>query len=335
MAWYRVARHDPLIDCDIRNSVIDVPDDRARPRRTRIVSMVGILVGFVGIAFVIRTLMSSWDDVTDAYAQLDALGLLFSLALGLAAMTWIGVLWTRMLGNGSGRTPVVTRSALSWYFVGQLGKYVPGAIWPIVGRAEMATRAGVARGVAYGATGRSMATTYLGAALTVCLGSFASWTDPIIGGSFALGIIAAWWIATYSRVRHRIDRVVTRVIPSAPSLPDANDLAITAVRHMPAWILMSLSTSIVASAFQADIGIMHMMYVTSLSWLVGFVVVGVPGGLGVREAVFIALLGPTVGDGVAASIAIASRVVFIAVDLAGAAVSTVAARITRIRSAKT
>lgn len=284
-----------------------------------------MLVGVAGIAFVVRTIVNSWSDVTDAYAQLDAPGLAVSVVLGLAAMTWIGVLWIRMLSPTDSAQPD-TRVALSWYFVGQLGKYVPGAIWPIVGRAELATRAGIPRGNAYGATGRSMLTTYLGATVAVVVGSVLSWTDPIVGIVAAAALAALWWIASHDAVRSRVIAATSRVVANPPSLPQASHLAATAARHLPAWILMSLSTSVVASAFQVDVGLVHMLYVTSLSWLIGFVVIGVPGGLGVREAVFISLLGPTVGDGAAASIAIASRMVFIAVDVVGAIASTLLAR---------
>jgi uncharacterized membrane protein YbhN (UPF0104 family) len=88
---------------------------------------------------------------------------------------------------------------------------------------------------------------------------------------------------------------------------------------------MSLSTSVTASAFGAKIGLLDMLFVTSTSWLAGFVVVGVPGGIGVREAVFTSLASPIIGTPLAVSLALLSRVVFIAVDIIGALVSTLVA----------
>jgi uncharacterized membrane protein YbhN (UPF0104 family) len=60
--------------------------------------------------------------------------------------------------------------------------------------------------------------------------------------------------------------------------------------------------------------------------MAGFVVVGVPGGIGVRETIFISMTTATLGAGVAVSAAVLSRVVSIAVDLLGAAVSATVAR---------
>ena len=64
-------------------------------------------------------------------------------------------------------------------------------------------------------------------------------------------------------------------------------------------------------------------------WLAGFVVVGVPGGIGVRESIFTALAGGTIGTPLAVSLALVSRVVFISVDLIGAAVSSAVAGASR------
>ncbi|MCE2817386.1 MAG: flippase-like domain-containing protein [Ilumatobacteraceae bacterium] len=295
-----------------------------RPLLAKLASIAGVLIGLAGVAFVVRTLLTKRDEVGDAFSQLNGVTLIASLLLGLCAMTLIGFLWTRMLVTRGHHAP--PRSAMSWYFAGQLGKYVPGGIWPIVGRAELAVRGGVPRPDAYAATGLSMVTTYLAAALTICLGSLLSWTYPLVGilgfAAFALGFLAF----SNATLRTKVLTVLNRVSPRASALTEPRRLLILTVTHLPAWILMSLSTSVTASAFGADIGIMHMLFITSASWLAGFVVVGVPGGIGVRESVFTALAGTALTPGVAVSLALASRVVFIAVDLLGALVAHLIAR---------
>jgi uncharacterized membrane protein YbhN (UPF0104 family) len=301
-----------------------VSNSNRRPLLAKLASIAGVLIGLAGVAFVVRTLLTKRDEVGDAFSQLNGVTLIASLLLGLCAMTLIGFLWTRMLVTRGHHAP--PRSAMSWYFAGQLGKYVPGGIWPIVGRAELAVRGGVPRPDAYAATGLSMVTTYLAAALTICLGSLLSWTYPLVGilgfAAFALGFLAF----SNATLRTKVLTVLNRVSPRASALTEPRRLLILTVTHLPAWILMSLSTSVTASAFGADIGIMHMLFITSASWLAGFVVVGVPGGIGVRESVFTALAGTALTPGVAVSLALASRVVFIAVDLLGALVAHLIAR---------
>lgn len=286
--------------------------------------MGGILIGVAGIAFVARTIVTKRQEVSDAFSHLDGITLIASLALGLCAMTLIGYQWTRMLVTRGHHAP--PRSAMAWYFAGQLGKYVPGGIWPIVGRAELATRSGVSRTDAYAATGLSMVTTYLAAALTICLGSLLSWSYPLVGILGLLSLIAGFAAFSNSFLRSKTLAVLGRISPRASALTEPRRLLVLTLAHLPAWLLMSLSTSVTASAFGADIGILHMLFITSASWLAGFVVVGVPGGIGVRESVFTALAGTAISPGVAVSLALASRVVFIAVDLVGALAANIVAK---------
>ena len=286
--------------------------------------MGGIFIGVAGIAFVVRTIVTKRQEVSDAFSHLDGITLIASLALGLCAMTLIGYQWTRMLVTRGHHAP--PRSAMAWYFAGQLGKYVPGGIWPIVGRAELATRGGVSRTDAYAATGLSMVTTYLAAALTICLGSLLSWSYPLVGILGLLCLISGFAAFSNSFLRSKTLAALGRISPRASALTEPRRLLVLTLAHLPAWLLMSLSTSVTASAFGADIGILHMLFITSASWLAGFVVVGVPGGIGVRESVFTALAGTAISPGVAVSLALASRVVFIAVDLVGALAASIVAK---------
>jgi uncharacterized membrane protein YbhN (UPF0104 family) len=300
---------------------------KSRPLLARISSVLGIAIGIAGVAFVTRTLISKWDEVSDAFSQVDAINLVLSLLLGLAAMTSIGWIWVTMIVARSHN--VRHRNAMAWYFTGQLGKYVPGGIWPIVGRAELAVRNGIPRLDAYASTGLSLVTTYAAAVVTIGIGAATTTGHRLIAALIAIGLIVAYAAFSQPSLRAVIIRVATRVSSSASSLTDPKRLARLTVVHIPAWILMSLSTSVTATAFGAKISIADMLFITTTSWLAGFVVVGVPGGIGVREAVFTSLAGGIIGTPMAVSLALMSRVVFIAVDLTGALVSSIISRMNK------
>ena len=297
----------------------------SRSSLARISSLIGVAIGIAGVAFVVRTLVSKWDEVSDAFSQVDAINLLLSLILGLAAMTSIGWIWVTMIVARSHN--VRHRNAMSWYFTGQLGKYVPGGIWPIVGRAELAVRNGIPRLDAYASTGLSLVTTYAAAVVTIGIGAAATTGHRLIAILIAIALMAAYASFSQPSLRAVLIRVASRISSSASSLTDPKRLARLTVLHIPAWILMSLSTSVTATAFGANIGIADMLFITTTSWLAGFVVVGVPGGIGVREAVFTSLAGGIIGTPMAISLALMSRVVFIAVDLSGALISNVISRL--------
>jgi hypothetical protein len=290
-----------------------------------LISVLGIAIGVAGVAFVIKTLVSKWDEVSNAFSQVNAINLALSLLLGLAAMTSIGWIWVTMIIARSHN--VRHRNAMAWYFTGQLGKYVPGGIWPIVGRAELAVRNGIPRRDAYASTGLSLVTTYAAAVVAIAIGAVSTSGHRLIAVLIAFGLVTAYIAFAQPSLRAVIIRIASRISSSASSLTDPKRVVRLTVLHVPAWILMSLSTSVTATAFGAHIGIADMLFITTTSWLAGFVVVGVPGGIGVREAVFTSLAGGIIGTPMAVSLALMSRVVFIAVDLTGALVSSVISRL--------
>jgi uncharacterized membrane protein YbhN (UPF0104 family) len=293
-------------------------------------SLLGIAVGVAGIVFVVRTLVNKWDEVSEAFRQMDALPLVASLMLALGALTIIGSTWSTILRHRNHHIP--TSSALAWYFTGQLGKYVPGGIWAIVGRAEMAVRGGTNRTDAYVSTGISMMTTYLASVVVISVGSILSWTYPVVGIALLVGGILGLALYAQPPIHTMVLTVSKKFLPNGIILAPWQELLRFTALHTPAWILMSLSTSITASAFGAQVSIAEMFFFTASSWLIGFIAIGVPGGIGVRESVFTALATPAIGAPLAVSIALASRFVFILADVVGALVSNA---VVRLRSHKT
>lgn len=293
-------------------------------------SLLGIAVGVAGIVFVVRTLVNKWDEVSEAFRQMDALPLVASLMLALGALTIIGSTWSTILRHRNHHIP--TSSALAWYFTGQLGKYVPGGIWAIVGRAEMAVRGGTNRTDAYVSTGISMMTTYLASVVVISVGSILSWTYPVVGIALLVGGILGLALYAQPPIHTMVLTVSKKFLPNGIILAPWQVLLRFTTLHTPAWILMSLSTSITASAFGAQVSIAEMFFFTASSWLIGFIAIGVPGGIGVRESVFTALATPAIGAPLAVSIALASRFVFILADVVGALVSNA---VVRLRSHKT
>lgn len=305
-----------------------------KPRRralSRVVPVLGVLIGISGVAFVIRTLVTRWDEVTAAFADIDPVPLLASVLMGLVAMTIIGAVWVGLLQSRGHHAP--RPRAMAWYYVGQLGKYVPGGIWPIVGRAELAVRGGVSRPDAYKATAFSLVSTYSAATVVVAIGSLLSGMYVPVGLLIVVGLAVVWFALGSPTFADSMSKLAGRFTQRSLALPDRGQFVRLTLVHVPSWICMSLSTSITAHAFGADIGLTDMLFITSLSWLVGFLVVGVPGGIGVRESIFTALAGGIIGTPVAISLALVSRVVFIGVDLIGAFVSSLVAGSARASSA--
>jgi glycosyltransferase 2 family protein len=288
--------------------------------KQRLGSLVGALIGVAGIAFVLRRIVRDWDDFADASTSANPAWVAVALMFGLAAMSTIGWNWLALLRPD--RTAAVLRQGASWFFIGQLGKYVPGGIWPIVGQAELATRAGSPRSTAYSATAVSMLATLLGAVtFAVGVGLLSPfdhrWISLAVGGA----LVIAFRLLGAEPLRRRAHDVVEKFTRRRLELPEPRALAVQVARHLPVWLFFSTMNVCVyralGGAWELRL-VVELAFATCVSWIAGFLVVGVPGGIGVREAVFVSLMSGPVGAGLALSIAVVSRVVSIAADLLGA-----------------
>ena len=296
--------------------------------RSRIANLLGVLIGLAGLAFVAVRIVRDRDEIADAFASVDPAWLLAAVVAGLAAMTVLGLNWLVILRHAGARAP--RRRGLNWFFVGQLGKYVPGGIWPIVGQAELAHRAATPRSIAYSTTALSMVATLLGATATAAIaGLVAPAGSRLLPTLLAIGLAIVLLALASSTVRARLHGLADRVTTRELRLPEVRWFSGIVARYVPVWVLFAGMNvfSVVALGGTLDAGLtVTVIYATCVSWIAGFVIIGLPGGLGVREAVFISMMTGPLGAGLAVSVAVVSRVVSIAVDLLGAAISIPLAR---------
>lgn len=284
-------------------------------------SVVGLLIAVVGGAFVAETLASEWDTVTDTLERAEPGWLVGGLAVAPAAMLGIALPWRhaiRAFGHEVGRFDTVR-----WYFLGEIGKYIPGGIWPVVGRAELARRADLPRPAAYGSTTLSLAAAYLAAMLATVallpldLGARFDAATPL----WVLVLLPLGLLALHHQLLEALVVLARRLLRRELDIevPRWGSSVVLVLRYVPAWLLVGVSTWMVARGLDPGAEFSDVAFAATLSWVVGFLVVPAPGGLGVREAVFVAAAGLPAGVG--AATAVAARLAFVAVDAAGAAVS--------------
>ena len=296
--------------------------------RSRLANLIGIVIGSAGIAFVATRIVRDREAIADAMSSAEVGWLVIGGAAGTIAMALIGLNWLGILRHAGVAAP--WRRGMAWFFVGQLGKYVPGGIWPIVGQAELAHRDATPRGAAYSSTAMSMVTTLLGAASVAAITGLVTPTDHRLA-SAAIIVLLALLLAAIAvpAVGRAIDRLARRFTTRELRLPEPRWFALLVARHLPVWFAFAGMNIFAVVALGVDVDTplaVELIFVTCVSWMAGFVVVGVPGGIGVRETIFISMTTATLGTGVAVSAAVLSRVVSIAVDLLGAAVSATVAR---------
>jgi glycosyltransferase 2 family protein len=282
-------------------------------------TLAGLLIGGTCAFFVGRALVDQWSDVRADIASASPGWLVAAFVLAVAAMLWVAGAWAdvlRALGYAADR-----RRTVAWFFVGEIGKYVPGGVWSVLGRGEIARRSGVPAAKAYPSVALSLASHYL-AALALCTVlvplDIANQADDPAALAFLL-LLPVGLIMLHPRVLGPLKDLAGRYVKKArdvtvPPWPVTIGLV---VRYVPAWMLATGATWCVARALMPDPSLLRIGIATTLAWTAGLLAIPVPAGGGVREAVFMAASGMAAGP--AAAVAVGSRLIFTVVDVGGAA----------------
>ena len=286
-------------------SSLTTPDTSGSSRR--IVST--ILVSFLIVAvvwFVSRRLGASFDEVSDTLADASRPILLVAFVTAALAMTLIATGWIDFLRREGAATP--GGRVVGWYFVGEITKYLPGGLWAFVGRGELAATE-INRRPAYRTVTHSLLV-FFALATIPSAGALVLYTDwptgiRIVGAAGLLTVYPAF-ISVFG-VRGR-------------------SLLITTANYGAAWLMIGLTTRVIAEAVGADIGMIEAVLITAAAWLAGFAVFFVPGGIGIRESVFVVLTADILNQNDALAIAIIARIAFILADSLGAAVGLLVQR---------
>ena len=261
--------------------------------------MAGLVVSVAAVGWIAWRFMHGGVLLTLERAPIGGLQLAGVLALGVLAYALApGILafaWWRLLATLSPRVPPAGSTMATWA-VSQYGKYLPGNV------AHFALRHAWSRRQSIPHTTLALAAMLEAALLLLAALAFAVLGAPDArDGLLALdprlvicAVVAALgflWLASrwFSRRGHR-GRVQVPVVPARLLVSVlACHGAFFAIGGL---VLFGLSAMLGAHAATLPM----MLTVGAASWAAGFVVIGAPAGLGVREAVFVALCGTAIGE---------------------------------------
>jgi hypothetical protein len=267
-----------------------------------------MLVVLVAVAFVLR---SRGAEVTVLLRQGRTSPLLLSLLFVLSAKA----LLASILRSAAGTHGVVLsqRESAIIYHRSQLAKYVPGSVW------HFATKAGMLapRYADASKTGRLMATEVawvIGSATIVGSGMLAA---SFVRGELpidALRLDAAWLLPVIGVLGLTVVAMNRRW--AFLHLPTPG----VALRLGAIWMLLGASFAAVVTAVPTSVSMNLSLGILltgafAVGYVAGFVAPFAPAGLGVREGVLIALLGPAIGVGEAIVTAALSRLVYVVAEL--------------------
>jgi uncharacterized membrane protein YbhN (UPF0104 family) len=308
--------------------VADPPVGRAGPGRTRrwLLTAARPAVTVLVLAAIGYAVASEWSETRSAIASLAWPSVLLSLLACIAGALTSLFAWRAVLGDEGYLLPPVAAARI--FFVGQLGKYLPGSVFSVVLQMELGKRAGVPRGRAFTA---SLAWVGLSLSTGLCVGLVGL---PVLASAhhadlwILLAVLPFAVVASAPPVLTRLVDLVLRIMRKGP-LP--RPLTWRGVLHAcgwlgATWVLLGLHLWLLANALGAPGwgGLTRCVGGLALAMTAGVLFVVVPSGAGVREALIVAALAPVMTTGQALGIAVVSRGLFIVSDLvtAGAAAAS-------------
>ncbi|MBI4769133.1 MAG: flippase-like domain-containing protein [Chloroflexi bacterium] len=255
-----------------------------------------LLVGW----FFARSLARLWPQIQHSIHQVNALQLVVAsllLVMGYLSLSAGTYLTVKLAGGSLAPGAVVKAFALS-----QPAKYLPGSIWSLPGRVYFYQRYGLNPVLGGASLSWELVTMVFSAVLVSVLGAGAVLAQSgalplliLIGLAAAALAVIGLWPPLYRLARHWLGRLPRRFRPELP--PEQTRFALyifglAVVGFCTAWVLIGLAfVLLVAAIYPQPVSPAALVGIYAGAWVVGFVVIVAPGGIGVREAMLVQLLG--------------------------------------------
>ena len=290
----------------------------------KIARVLGAALMMLGLAFVAYQLYVHWSTLTQLVVKpIFVVSLIGLSAVYTLVQCLLALAWGRLVGGISG-LDLAPGLTISVYGRAQIAKYLPGNVFQYAGRNLLTVELGWPQSAVTLAS--FLETVLIAAAAATAAFVFAMISSVEIDGFGAIwlwqlaavvALIALWLLIK----RLPGMTVVSRWFDgdSIRSMSRASVLGLPLIYYLAFLGLSALSVCVLAATINPSINLSEVYliaFAVSLGWLLGYVTLGAPGGLGVREATMTLILGPVVGAPDALAIAIAFRLMTTISDLA-------------------
>ena len=256
-----------------------------------------LILGLV-LFFLAKTLKDHWQEV--AAIRVDAVGyagLTIALGVTLLAHIFAGWVWSWILQLLN--QPVTAAWSVKIYLQTNLAKYLPGNIWHFYGRISAAAKTGIPTEIAIVSVLLEPLLMVVAALLITLIGvqqiaAVYGWVAQILVVVALVAVLAIvhprflnpliGYLAKLKQKASGSSQAIIVPMKRYPIQPLLGELGFLGLRGIGFMLTFGAIVPLSPDQFPAVMGAF------ALAWLTGFVIPGLPGGIGVFEAVAIALL---------------------------------------------
>jgi len=282
----------------------------AQPRLWRLLQFAaGVLL--VGLAA--RSIILNWQSLRAQPIdwELSPGWIAASVLVVFSAYAVLIEAWRRVVLSMGERLRFFTAARI--WFLASLGKYIPGKVWAVAGAAVLAQRAGVDPSVAVAGALVLQALALASGAAAVALtarDTFQAIGPGVVPLIAVVLLVSAAGVGVLASqpLLDRINRLLPRSLPPLRAI-SPRILALAFAGNLCAWVAYGAALLLLARGVLPDVSLSlpQAVGVFTCSYLAGFIALFAPGGLGLRESVFLLMLAGDIGLKPAAGLALASR----------------------------
>ena len=295
--------------------------------RARTISIVRIVVAVAVVVAVVWGVARNWTEISQDLQRMSIGALLLSF-VPAALGTWLTMVGWRVILADLG-SPLHLAPAGGVFFVGQLGKYLPGSVWTVLVQADMASHLHVPRRRT-GVTGLVTIGLSVLTGLLVGLPALPLLLQRSAGSSgWLLLAVPLFVVLVWPALLNRLIAWGLRVLRREPLEETLSTRAIltTVGLYALAWVLFGVHILVLALAVGGGTGVtLASLTGYALAGSLGMLTVILPAGLGARDGILAIVLASAMPLSAGTAVALVSRFVVTLVDVLAAAAGWAYAR---------
>ncbi|TRD10602.1 hypothetical protein FGU71_01110 [Erythrobacter insulae] len=255
-------------------------------------------------------LAREWDGIAAALADANFGLIALALLAAIINVVLTGVSWRVLLMDAPVNLSLPQSANI--FFLGQIGKYLPGTVWSFLASGELAKRAGFPR---------SAAMSSLLLALMIGVGSGIAIALLLVPQTLGYLpdspiLLAAGGMASLLLGFPKVRSFLLRIAQIDFNVP-LGSLLLSAVVAALAWLFAGAQIVLLSQSIGAGYGWSDILSATgayAFAWVAGFLVIIAPAGLGAREGGLILVLSVSMGLAQASAVVLLSRLVVTLAD---------------------
>jgi len=278
-------------------------------------------------AFIGQRLHQDWHQLSQYKFQFQYSLLLLSFLVLLCRLFSLALGWKLILQKSSGYSLSYLRANRIW-FLSQLGKYAPGKVWMVLGRIYLSQKESISKRVSSVSIVIEMILSVISSTiiflLSLVLKSKAKFENDILFSSL---IVVAGVIALHPNLLKKFSNFFLVRLKREPLELEIryHEILLLLTYYLAMWAFFGLAFYLFINSI-TSVPISKLLIMTGIfavSWIIGFLALFAPGGLGVREGILAFFLSFYFPASVAIMLSLLSRLWITAAEISGIGISLI------------